>query len=87
MADPVLPGFGPKTTAALAKVGVTTIEALRARDPYDLYRDLKRNNPAVSLNFLYGLLAASEGIHWRDVQRTRKTEILLRLDDMGLAPR
>jgi len=60
---------------------------LRARDPYDLYRQLKEIAPGVSLNMLYAIFAAIEGCHWRDVQRERRTEILLRLDELGLAPK
>jgi DNA transformation protein len=81
-----LPGFGPKTTAALAAVGVRSLADLRSRDAYDLYRELKGRDPLVSLNFLYGILAAQEGCDWREVQRHRRTEILLVLDEMGLAP-
>ncbi len=77
----MLAGFGPKTTRALADVGIRTLEALRARDPYELYRELKRRDPAVSLNFLYAILAAQDGCDWREVQRTRRTEIALRLDE------
>ena len=83
----VLPGFGPKSSSALAAVGVTTLAALKRRDPYRLYGELKARDPRVSLNFLYGILAARDGIDWREVQKTRRTEILLALDELGLAPR
>jgi DNA transformation protein len=52
-----------------------------------VYRELKQRDPATSLNFLYGLIAAVEHCHWREVQRTRRTTILLRLEEMGLAPK
>jgi DNA transformation protein and related proteins len=81
-----IPGFGPKSIGALVAVGITSVDALRARDPYELYRQLKVRNPNVSLNFLYAILAAQDGCHWREVQRTRRIEILLRLDDLRLAP-
>jgi DNA transformation protein len=35
---------------------------------------------------LYALIGAIEGRHWQEVKRERRTEILLRLDEMGLAP-
>lgn len=73
--------------SALAALGIDTLEALRARDPIELYRDLKQANPKVSLNFLYAILAAIEGCDWREIQRNRRTEILLRLDELGLAPK
>jgi DNA transformation protein and related proteins len=81
-----LQGFGPKSTRALASIGIHSIEQLETLDPYDVYRQLKDEVPGTSLNFLYGLIAAVEHCDWREVQRTRRTEILLRLDEMGIAP-
>ena len=42
--------------------------------------------PGPSIDFLCGLLAAQSGVHWQRVQCGRRTGILLRLHDMGLAP-
>jgi DNA transformation protein len=81
-----IPGIGPKSLASLHSIGVTTLEQLQACDAFDLYQRLKLVTPGLSINFLYGLLAAQTGVHWQQVQRERRTEILLRLDDMGLAP-
>jgi len=50
----VLPGFGPKSTQALAKIGIRSIEDLKGRDLYDVYRLLKESAPGTSLNFMYG---------------------------------
>lgn len=83
----ILPGFGPKSSQALVKIGITTAEQLCALDPYDVYAQLKIEVPGTSMNFLYGLIAATEGSDWREVCRTRRSEILMRLDDMGLAPK
>jgi DNA transformation protein and related proteins len=83
----VIPGFGPKSTHALATIGIHTVEELRGRDPYDVYRQLKESAPRTNLNFMYGLIAAVEERDWREVQRTNRTEILLRLDEMGIAPK
>ncbi|MBL0726612.1 TfoX/Sxy family DNA transformation protein [Piscinibacter sp. HJYY11] len=82
-----LPGFGPKSTLALRKIGIESLAQLRERDAYEVYALLKRQIPGTSLNFLYGLLAAQEGVDWREIARSRRTEILLRLDDIGLAPK
>jgi DNA transformation protein len=84
---PVLPGFGPKSTAALAVVGVHSLADLEKRDPFAVYRALKERVPGTSLNFLYALIGAVEKRDWREIQRTRRTEILMRLDEMSLAPR
>ena len=86
MTQSVLKGFGPKSTQMLQKVGISSIEELMQIDPYQLYSQLKKNLPGTSLNMLYAIIAAQEGTDWREVARNRKTEILFRLDDMGLAP-
>jgi DNA transformation protein len=36
---------------------------------------------------LYALIGAIDDLHWLDIKRDRRTEILVRLDDMGLAPK
>ena len=83
-----LRGLGPQSAALLASVGIHTAAQLRAQDPFAVYARLKRVAGAgVSLNMLYALIGAVEDRDWRDIARERKTEILLRLDDMGLAPR
>jgi len=41
----VLPGFGPKSTAALAVVGVHSLTDLEKRDPFEVYRALKEAGP------------------------------------------
>jgi DNA transformation protein len=82
-----LSGLGPKSSDALRKVGIHTAEQLRASDPYEVYARLKASIPGTSLNFLYALIGAIEGIHWLEVKRERKVAILLRLEELGLAPR
>ena len=82
-----LKGLGPKSSAALHAIGISSIEALRARDPFDVYVELKTQVPGTSLNFLYALIGAIEDVHWQEIKRTRRTAILLRLEEMGIAPR
>lgn len=86
-APDTLPGLGPKSRALLAQVGIRTAAQLKAADVYEVYAQLKAIDPRTSLNMIYGLMAAQDGVDWRVVARERRTEILLRLDEMGLAPR
>ena len=79
-----LPGLGPKSRAILAGIGITSAEQLRARDPFEVYAELKAAPAGVSLNMLYGLIGAVENRPWRDVARDDRTSILLRLEAMGL---
>jgi len=83
----LLPGFGPKSSLALASIGIHSIQELKLRDVYDVYRELKEKVPGTSLNFMYSLIAAVEGRDWREVQRLNRAEILFRLDEMGIAPK
>ncbi len=82
-----LKGFGPKSEEILAVVNVHSVEDFMAVDPYELYRRLKKKVKGTGLNSIYAIIGAREDIHWQEVSKTRKTEILLRLEDMGLAPK
>lgn len=79
--------LGPKSRAWLAPLGIETVAQLRHADPYRVYARLKHSGLPVSLNLLYALIGAVEDRDWREVQREQRSAILLRLDDMGLAPR
>ena len=85
-ADNALRGLGPKSLEQLARQGIRTAAALRAADAGLLYLRIKAQWPAASMNLLYGLVAAQEGRDWREIARERRTELLLRLDDLGQAP-
>ena len=82
-----LRGLGPRSLGQLVALGVSSAEQLRAEDAFELYGRIKAAWPSASLNLLYALLGAQEDRDWREVARERRTEILLRLDAMGLAPR
>jgi DNA transformation protein len=82
-----LKGLGPKSSAALQSIGINSIEDLRSRDPFDVYAELKAKVSGTSLNFLYGLIGAIEDVPWQEIVKTRRTAILLRLDEMGIAPK
>ncbi len=71
----------------LVSVGIDSPNALLARDPFDVYADLYRMNVSRNLNMLYALIGAKENKHWQVIAKERRTEILLRLDEMGLLPR
>ncbi len=79
--------LGPKSRAWLAQLGIQDLDALRRHDPYRVYARLLESGVPANLNLLYALIGAVEDRDWREVQRTERSGILLRLDDMGLAPR
>ncbi len=82
-----LKGFGPKSEGILAKVDIHSVDEFMKIDPYELYANLKEKVKGTGLNSIYAIIGARENIHWQEVSKTRKEEILMRLDDMGLAPK
>ena len=81
-----LKGLGPKSQAMLAQVGILSVEQFMATDPFEIYAQLHATMPNLSLNMLYAMMGAQENIHWQVIKGERKTEILLRLDNLGIAP-
>ena len=82
-----LKGFGPKSEEILAKVDVHSVTEFMDIDPFELYKKLKITVKGTGLNSIYAIIGARENIHWQEVAKTRKEEILMRLDDVGLAPK
>ena len=80
-------GLGPRSTACLARAGVHTLDQLRACDAVHLYLRIQADWPGASLNLLYAMIGAQEDRDWREIARERRLELLLRLDDLGHAPR
>jgi DNA transformation protein len=82
-----LKNLGEKTEARLAQVGIFTPDQLLQSDPFEVYARLKKHVPGTSLVALYALIGAIDDQHWLDVKRERYTEILIHLDDRGIAPK
>ncbi len=82
-----LKGLGEKSEAMLESVGIHSVEAFLEADVFEIYRHLHGTMPGLSLNMLYAMMGAQEGVHWQQIARKHRTEILMRLDDMGLAPK
>lgn len=81
-----LNGFGPRSEEILAEVGINSVDEFMRIDPYDLYALIKPMK-GMGLNSIYAIIGARENLAWLEVAKTRKMEILLRLDDLGLAPK
>jgi DNA transformation protein len=65
-------------------MGLHTVNDLQSVDVFDLYRELKQRHSSVSRNLLYALIGAQENRDWREVARTDRTSILLRLEQTGM---
>lgn len=81
-----LKGFGPKSEEILAQVGIHSVEQFMQTDAFELYAELKKKVKGTGLNSIYAILGAQQDVHWQEVASSQKYEILMRLDDMGLAP-
>lgn len=82
-----LKGFGPKSEAIFEQIEIYSVEDFFAVDTYEIYARLKANVKGTGLNSIYAIIGAKEDVHWQEIARTRKTEILMRLDELGLAPK
>jgi DNA transformation protein and related proteins len=80
-------GLGPRSREQLGAIGIHSPDELRAHDAFEVYARIKARWPGASRNLVYALLGAQEGRDWREIARERRTEVLLRLDAVGLAPR
>ena len=81
-----LNGFGPRSEEIFAEVGIHSVEEFMAIDPFDLYAKIK-SMKGMGLNSIYAILGARENTSWLEIKKTRKMEILMRLDDLGIAPK
>ncbi|TVZ41799.1 DNA transformation protein [Alteromonadaceae bacterium 2753L.S.0a.02] len=82
-----LKGLGERSEEVLAMVGIHTVEEFLAADPFEIYKDLKATVPGTSINALYAMIGAQEDRHWQAVKNELKTTIILRLEEMGIAPK
>lgn len=75
-----LPNLGPKSQAALAAAGITSIESLRRVGAVAAYSRTKSAGAGVSLNLLWALEGALTGLPWQVVAREHRTSLLLALE-------
>jgi DNA transformation protein and related proteins len=79
-----LRGLGPASVQMLTSVGITSAAQLRKADLFKLYARIKQTHPRASINLVYAMIGAVQDMDWHTVAKDRRTEGLLRLDDMKL---
>lgn len=77
-----LPNLGPKSEAALAAAGITTVAQLRRLGSVAAYHQARQTGANVSLNLLWALEAALTGLSWQVVAREHRTSLLLALEQL-----
>ncbi|TDP01219.1 TfoX/Sxy family DNA transformation protein [Marinomonas balearica] len=81
-----LMNLGPKSEKVLHDINIKSVDAFLSADVFDAYKRLyEKSASGVSLNMLYAMIGAQENEHWQRIKAERKTEILLHLDDLGIA--
>lgn len=77
-----LKGLGPKSLQMLADIGIVDVEQLRQMGAVRAYVAVKNSNAAATLNLLWALEGAINGMPWQEVARLDRTRLLLALDDV-----
>ena len=71
-----LRNLGPVSAGWLEEVGITTVAQLKQLGPAVAYSIVRRQQPKVSLNLLWGLAAAMADKDWRELTDEEKQELL-----------
>ena len=74
--------LGMKSTECLREIGIYTKSDLIELGPVEAYIKLKTEsqNMRPSLNLLYAMVGAVKGIHWQEIARNHKEELLEQLE-------
>ncbi len=77
-----LKGLGPKSESYLNEVGIFTKDQLQKTGAVRAFIKLKEKcSTKPSLNFLYAMVGALEGVHWTKIAKSEKGRLLIALDD------
>jgi DNA transformation protein len=76
-----LPNLGPKSEQWLHSIGVSDVATLAAIGPVEAYRLLQEKGvPGLTLNMLWAMEGALEGVDWRHLPPGRKEELRAELE-------
>lgn len=76
-----LPNLGPRSVAALAAAGITSLDGLRQLGAVRAYVRTREFSPGVSLNLLWALEGALTGRPWQEVAVADRASLLMALED------
>lgn len=76
-----LPNLGPRSVAALAAAGITSLDGLRQLGAVRAYVRTREFSPSVSLNLLWALEGALTGRPWQEVAVADRASLLMALED------
>ncbi len=67
--------LGPRSRSWLAEVGIATLSDLRECGSIEAFLRIRTKQPRVSLNLLWSLEAAIQGLDWRGLPNTDKDRL------------
>ncbi len=70
-----LRNLGPQSSQWLRAAGINTLADLQQLGPVAAYRLVKQQQPAASLNLLWGLAAGLQGLDWRKLTPDIKQQL------------
>ena len=71
-----LPSLGPTSAKLLAEVGINNFNALQDHGSIGSYTVLRAQfGKRITVNWIYAIECALQGIHWRLLTETRKSEL------------
>ncbi len=77
-----LPNLGPRSVAALATAGITSLDGLRELGAVRAYVRTREVCPGVSLNLLWALEGALTDRPWQEVAAADRASLLMALEDV-----
>ena len=75
-----LSNFGPKSREWLHSIGIFSVQDIEKVGPFKIYRLLQNSGFPVSLNLLYALVGALQGVHWTLIKENMKEKIMKELE-------
>jgi DNA transformation protein and related proteins len=72
--------LGPVSRMWLAAIDVHSLDELRAIGALDAYRLLALRGYSVSLNLLWGMVAALQDVHWMEITPEQKAQLRAELE-------
>ena len=74
--------LGKKSTECLREMGIFTKDDLIEFGPIEAYLKLKTESSKVkpSMNLLYAMVGAVKGLHWQEIAKNHKEELLEQID-------
>lgn len=73
--------LGPRSISMLRAAGISTLAELEELGAVEAYLTLKREKISVSLNMLYVIHGALNNVHWNQLDREERTNLIMELDD------